>query len=91
MRFLELDMSYKVPDAKMVWHFRETLTKAGVADELFLVFRHHLEGRGIITHSGAIVDASFVVQRKQNMSKEQGETVKNGKVPQKWQGKTNKL
>lgn len=95
MRFLELDMSDKVPDAKTIWHFRETLTKAGVADELFHVFRRHLETQGIITHSGSIVDASFVDRRKQNMSKEQSEAVKRGEIPQEWQGeakaKKNKL
>ena len=30
MRFLELSLSDRVPDAKTIWLFRENLTKSGV-------------------------------------------------------------
>lgn len=89
MRFLELDMCDKVPDAKTIWLFRETLTKAGTADELFIVFRQYLEEQGVITHTGSIVDASFVDRRKNIMSKQQYEQIKKGEVPETWQGEGN--
>lgn len=89
MRFLELDMGDKVPDAKTIWLFRETLTKAGAADKLFVVFRQYLEQQGVITHTGSIVDASFVDRRKHIMSKQQYEQIKKGEVPEEWQGEEN--
>lgn len=76
MRFPELDVSDKMPETKTIWHFRETLTTAGAADELFLVFRCHLKERGIITHSDSIVKASSVDRHKQNMSKEKHNKVR---------------
>jgi transposase len=60
MRFLGLSLDDKVPDAKTIWLFKDTLTKAGIMDQLFSQFNRMLEERGIITHKGTIVDATFV-------------------------------
>ena len=38
MRFLGLGLSDRVPDAKTIWLFRDTLTKAAVMRELFDLF-----------------------------------------------------
>jgi len=59
-RFLGLTMSDKVPDAKTIWLFRETLVKAEVIEFLFQLFYQELEIRGIIAREGSINDASFV-------------------------------
>jgi transposase, IS5 family len=46
MRFLGLALHDPVPDATTIWLFREELVKAGKIDELFELFRQHLEARG---------------------------------------------
>ena len=58
MRFLGLGLDDKVPDAKTIWLFKDTLTKAGIMEQLFSQFNRMLEERGIITHKGTIVDAT---------------------------------
>lgn len=65
MRFLNLGLSNKVPDAEMIWLFKDTLTNAGTMKKLFGFFECELKGRGIINHKGTIVDATFVDDPKQ--------------------------
>ena len=38
MRFLGLDLDQRIPDAKTIWLFRETLTQADVVETLFEQF-----------------------------------------------------
>ncbi len=38
LRFLGLDLHQRIPDAKTIWLFRETLAQAGVVDTLFAQF-----------------------------------------------------
>jgi len=68
-RFLKLSLSDKIPDAKTIWLFRETLMKAGVIEFLFQLFEQELEIRGIIAHEGSINDASFVEAPKRRKKK----------------------
>ncbi len=61
MRFLGLTLSDKVPDAKTIWYFENSLKKTNHADEKrFDRFLEFLEKQGVITHKGTIVDATFV-------------------------------
>lgn len=46
MRFLGLDLDQRIPDAKTIWLFRETLTQAGVVEKLFTQFDTYLAGQG---------------------------------------------
>ena len=62
-RFLGLGLSDRVPDAKTIRRFRERLTEAGAVDALFSQFTAMLEGRGLVTRRGSLVDATFVVPR----------------------------
>ena len=64
-RFLGLSLGEKVPDAKTIWLFRNTLTDADIMEKLFTQFNRMLEERGIITHKGTIVDATFVDASRQ--------------------------
>ena len=82
MRFLSLGLDDKVPDAKTIWLFKDTLTKAGIIDRLFSQFNQMLEERGIITHKGTIVDSTFVDAPRQRNSREDNEKIKNGKIPE---------
>ena len=71
MRFLGLRIEDKVPDAKTIWAFRNTLSEAGVMRELFDLFQQQLRKEGLITREGTIVDATFVEAPVQHNSKEE--------------------
>ena len=49
-----------VPDAKTIWLFKDTITQKEIIEPLFNQFTAQLELQGIITHTGTIVDATFV-------------------------------
>lgn len=84
MRFLGLGLGDRVPDAKTIWLFRDTLTKANVIEDLFAKFNRMLETKGIITHAGSIVDATFVDAPRQRNSRKDNQTIKEGKIPEEW-------
>lgn len=83
-RFLGLSLSDTVPDAKTIWLFRDHLVKADVIETLFELFHHHLESKGLITHTGSIVDASFVKVPIRRDGKGEKETIESGKYPEDW-------
>ncbi len=91
MRFLGLGLDDKVPDAKTIWLFKDTLTKAGIIDQLFSQFNRMLEERGIITHKGTIVDATFVDAPRQRNSRDENEKIKNGEIPEEWKQNPHKM
>ena len=91
MRFLGLGLDDKVPDAKTIWLFKDTLTKAGIIDRLFSQFNQMLEERGIITHKGTIVDATFVDAPRQRNSRDENKKIKNGEIPEEWKEEPHKM
>jgi transposase, IS5 family len=91
MRFLDLELSDKVPDSKTIWLFKETLTKAKVVEKLFEKFHNELEEQGYIVNEGKIIDASFVEVPRQRNSREENKEIKEGNIPQDWQEKPHKL
>jgi len=90
MRFLDLTLEDRVPDAKTIWLFRDTLTKAEVIYEMFKLFNKELEKAKLITHTGTIVDASFVEAPRQHNHHDETEDIKKGKVPEEWKKPENK-
>lgn len=90
-RFLGLSLGEHVPDAKTIWLFKDTLNKAGVIEELFTLFNRILEAKGIITHTGTIIDATFVDAPRQRNSREENEKIKNGETPEKWEENSHRL
>lgn len=84
MRFLGLGLGDRVPDAKTIWLFRDTLTKANVIRELFEVFNRQLEDAGLITRTGTIVDATFVEAPHQHNRRDETEEIKKGNIPEEW-------
>ena len=89
-RFLGLQLCDNVPDAKTIWHFREALNEAKILDTVFYRFVEQLEQKGIITRSGSIVDATFVDVPKQRNTKDENQDIKDGVIPEEWQGEENK-
>jgi IS5 family transposase len=77
-RFLGLEFGGKVPDGNTVWDFREALKKHEIDRKLFEVFNEKLEEKGIITHKGSIVDASFVTVPKRHTTQKDNEHLKAG-------------
>jgi len=88
-RFLGLQLCDTVPDAKTIWHFREELNNAKILDTVFYRFVEQLEHKGIITHSGSIVDATFVDVPRQRNTKDENDEIKEGKTPKEWDKKKN--
>jgi len=91
LRFLDLELSDKVPDSKTIWLFKETVTKSGKTEELFHTFEELLEKEGYIGKEGKIVDASFVEVPRQRNSREENKQIKEGKVPGEWLENRHKL
>lgn len=84
MRFLDLSLGDRVPDAKTIWLFREQLTKAGAVEELFETFNQFLIDQGMKAKKGQIVDASIVQVPIQRNLKEENEQIKKGDMPKSW-------
>ncbi|MGI6689125.1 MAG: IS5 family transposase [Christensenellales bacterium] len=89
MRFLGLSLGDRVPDAKTIWLFRDTLVKADVIEGLFKLFNLQLEQQGIISHKGTIVDATFVEAPRQRNTREENRQIKEGKTPEGWDNPEN--
>lgn len=91
MRFLDLTLADRVPDAKTIWLFRDTLAKKGVVETLFEHFSAHLTHSGYLAKGGQIVDASLVSCPKQRNKRAENDAIKEGKTPEDWVDKSDKL
>jgi IS5 family transposase len=80
-----------VPDEKTIWLFREVLSKGGMIEKLFALYRAHLEKLGLIENNGSIVDASFVEVPRQRNSREENQSIKEGNIPDGWKEDPAKL
>jgi len=88
--FLGLDTGDKVPDEKTIWAFRETLTKSGLVEELFLQFKQYLQDKELIFNEGQLVDASFTVAPRQRNTREENAKIKEGDGDDLWNDKPHK-
>lgn len=84
MRFLNLSLSDKVPDAKTIWKFKNDLANEDTMEKLFCLFDAELEKEGLITHKGTIVDATFVDAPRQRNSRDENKKIKNDETPEEW-------
>ena len=80
-RFIGLSLGERVPDAKTIWLFKDTITQKEIIEPLFNQFTAQLESQGIITHTGTIVDATFVDAPRQRNTREENNQIKNGETP----------
>lgn len=85
MRFLGLGLGDSVPDAKTIWLYRDTLTKTDVIHEIFQLFNRQLENAHLITHTGSIVDATFVDAPRQRNTRDENAKIKAGEFPEEWE------
>jgi transposase, IS5 family len=91
MRFLGLRLADAVPDANTIWSFREALKKADVIDALFARFDAALREASFLAMSGQIVDATIVAAPKQRNTIEEKKAIKEGRIPEGWKDKPDKL
>ncbi|MGK2913570.1 MAG: IS5 family transposase [Porticoccaceae bacterium] len=87
MRFLGLELSGSVPDARTVWAFREALKEHQLIDPLFARLNQALADLGVELKSGQIIDATFVPVPIQRNGREHNALIKSDAVPVEW-GKT---
>ena len=88
--FLGLETGDKIPDEKTVWAFRESLTNAGLVDDLFNQFKNYLESKELIFNEGKLVDASFTIAPRQRNTREENEKIKNGDGDDLWNDEPHK-
>ena len=84
MRFLDLDLHQRIPDAKTIWLFRETLAQAGVVERLFQQFDRYLAQHGLQARGGQVIDASLVPVPTQRNTREENATIQAGDCPAEW-------
>ena len=102
MRFLDLGVEDRVPDAKTVWLYREKLVEAGMMKNLFDKFDAYLRNNGYLAPlgdaciacrammGGQIVDASIVPVPKPHNKRDENEKIKAGETPENWAEKPDK-
>jgi IS5 family transposase len=91
MRFLGLDLHGRVPDARTIWLFRETLTRAKAVDALFARFDAHLKERGYLAMGGQMIDASIIEAPRQRNADGEKDDLKAGRIPEDWTARPAKL
>ena len=84
MRFLDLNLEDRIPDAKTVWLFRETLKQAELGEVLFKKFHEQLAAKGLAARGGQMVDATFIEVPKSRNSREDNAKLKAGELPEDW-------
>jgi IS5 family transposase len=82
MRFLDLSLTDKIPDAKTIWKFREELTEANLIRPLFDKFEEYLKEKGFEAEKGQIIDATIIETPVQHNSSEENEEIKNEEMPE---------
>jgi IS5 family transposase len=85
MRFLGLHLDQRIPDAKTIWLFRETLAQVGVVENLFEQFDAYLADQGLQPRGGQLIDASLVPVPKQRNTREENAKLKAGECPPEWE------
>lgn len=77
-------MDARVPDAKTIWLFRETLANAGAVEKQFALFNRHLDDNGLRAMGGQIIDASFVHVPVQRNDRDENDALKAGEIAEDW-------
>lgn len=85
MRFLDLDLAQRIPDAKTIWLFRETLAQAGVVEALFEQFNAYLADQRLHLRGVQLIDASMVPVPKERDTREENAAIKAGQSPTEWE------
>ncbi|WP_330178256.1 transposase [Candidatus Vondammii sp. HM_W22] len=82
--FLGLSSEGKIPDAKIVWVYRERLKEPGLADKLFSELLIQIDAAGFSVRKGQIVDAAIVPVPRQHNTREENRQIKAGDSTEIW-------
>jgi transposase, IS5 family len=85
MRFIGLDLHQRIPDAKTIWLFRETVAHAGVVERLFQQFDRALAQHGLQARGGQVIDASLVPVPTQRHTRGENAAIQGGDCPAEWE------
>ena len=88
--FLGLSSGDRVPDARSIWLFQDTLIQKNLEVILFEQFHSYLDDLGMFVNEGKIIDASFVEVPRQRNKKEENEKIKSGEGDALWNENTYK-
>ncbi len=83
-RFLGLEHSRKVPDAKTIWVWRERLKAQDLIGDISAAVSGQLQRSGFIARGGQIIDASIVNAPIQRNRRDENEAIKQERVPEDW-------
>ena len=91
MRFLNLGLADRIPDATTLWLFRESLIQQGWIESLFVQFNRYPDRQGHEARKGQIIDATIVPVPKQRNSREENQRITSGDTPEDWKDQPHKL
>jgi IS5 family transposase len=83
-RFLGLEHSRRVPDAKTIWVWRERLKTQDLIGDISAAVSGQLQRAGFLARGGQIIDASIVNAPIQRNRREENEAIKQDRVPDDW-------
>jgi IS5 family transposase len=81
---------FRVPDARTIWLFQNNLIEKQKEEELFYQFHKYLECKGILVHSGEIVDATLMEVPRQRNQRIEDEKIKFGEGSELWKDNPDK-
>ena len=81
MRFLDLTLDSRVPDAKTIWLFRSKLEAHKLTRKQFDKFNAFLAESGFVARKGQIVDATIVKVPIQLNPRDENKAIKEGNPP----------
>lgn len=84
LRFLDLEHSPRVPDAKTIWVWRERLKTHDLIGDISAAVSGQLDRAGFIARGGQIIDASIVTAPIQRNTREENASIKADAPPAGW-------
>ncbi|BAU38965.1 transposase [Acetobacter pasteurianus NBRC 101655] len=91
MRFLGLELSDRVPDAKTVWLCQKRLSQLVAIEILFNRFGATLRNAGYLPMSSQILDTTLAAAPKQRNTNAEKADLREERIPRDWQDKPSKL
>lgn len=91
MKVLNPGIEDPVPDAKMVWLFKEKLTKKKLVEEWFEQLEEYLKSQGYKAEEGQIVEATLISVPRQRNSRKENKEIREGEIPEEWKETPNRL
>ena len=92
LSFMNLRLGDEIPDANTIWDFKELIEKEDRdgSRKLFELFHTTLRAEGLAAKEGSIVDASFVDAPRQQNTRRQNTSIKEGERPEEFDPTTAK-